>query len=309
MHDSLFLGFDGGATQTTGIAVDPDTNVVAGETGGASNFQIIGTEKASQNILAITQAILRKTGAELSHIKVMYLGLTGAGRIGDADRMRDSFIECLKKEGYPLPKVQIGSDAIAALEGAFPGKPGMILISGTGSILFAKDRNERLHRVGGWGRYIGDEGSGYAIGRACLSAIAREFDGRGEKTSLSQLLRESRKIGTSQSLIAEVYQNRLDIASLAPMVIKAAADGDRIATEIVMKAAEDLSEHVRAMLPQLRSAVPLVLAGSVLSTNNFLSEKVRRLIQDKFPELKIQEPEHPPAVGAALLALKIERSQ
>lgn len=309
MHDSLYLGFDGGATQTTGIAIDDDRNVLAEQTGGATNFQIIGTEKASQNILVITEAMLGKAGAGFTDIKVIYLGLTGAGRIGDADRMRNHFVKYLVKKGKPVPNVQIGSDAIAALEGAFSGKPGMILISGTGSILFAKDENERLHRVGGWGRYIGDEGSGYAIGRACLSAIAQEFDGRGKKTSLSRLLKEFKGIETSESLIEEVYRNGLDIASLAPMVIEAAADGDSVAEEILTSAAAELSEHLRAMLPQLKSPLPVSFAGSMLCTNNFFSEKVRRLIQDKFPELKIQEPEHPPAVGAALLALKIERSQ
>ncbi len=306
MQNSIFLGFDGGATKTTGVAIDSDRNVVAEATGGPSNFQIIGTEKASENILATTEALLTKSGTRFDQIKAVYLGLTGAGRIKDADRMRDAFIEYLAKKGYPVPDVRIGSDAIAALEGAFAGRPGMILISGTGSILFAKDEQERIHRVGGWGRFIGDEGSGYAIGRACLSAVSKHIDRRGKWTLLSELLKERKGIENQQSMIAEVYQNNLDIASLAPIVIEAAERGDEVAHEIVEEASAALVEHVRAALPNLKLPVSLALIGSVLSTDNFLSEMVKEQIGKEFPQITIRNPERPPALGAALLALKIE---
>ncbi len=306
MTESLFLGFDGGATKTTGVAIDSSRNVVAEETGGPSNFQIIGTEKASENIVATAELILTKAGADFSRIKTVYLGLTGAGRIGDADRMRDGFIGYLVKRHYPVPVIQIGSDAIAALEGAFSGRPGMILISGTGSILFAKDDDERIHRVGGWGRLIGDEGSGYAIGRACLAAVSREMDGRGRKTLMSSLLKERKLIENQRTMIAAVYQDNLDIASLATIVIEAAEREDEAALEIVANAVRELTSHVRAALPKLNKAVPLALIGSVLSTDNFLSRNVKQLIKTEFPQISIQKPDHPPALGAALLALKIE---
>ncbi len=309
MIDSLFLGFDGGATKTTCVAVGSDRNIIAEEVGGPSNFQIIGTQKASENILTITELILRKVGVDSSLIKTIYLGLTGAGRIGDADRMRNAFIDQLRTHEYPTITVQIGSDAIAALEGAFSGKPGMILISGTGSILFAKDENERIHRVGGWGRFIGDEGSGYAIGRACLSAVAREMDGRGVKTLMSEILKDRKHIESQQSMIAEVYQNNLDIASLAPIAIEAAEKGDEVALEIAANAAIDLVNHVRAVLLKLGTPLPLALLGGLLSTENILSGEVRRLIRREFPEIRILKPEHSSAVGAAFLALKIESSQ
>lgn len=305
-YESLFLGFDGGASKTTVVAMKDDRSIVAEETGGPSNFQIIGTDRTSENIFSLTLAILRKTESDFSKIKVMYLALTGAGRISDADRMRDGFVRFLREKSVAIPNVRIGSDAIAALEGAFSGKPGMILISGTGSILFAKDEDDRIHRVGGWGRFIGDEGSGYAIGRACLSAVAREFDGRGRRTALSRLLKEFKGIDTSQALIAQVYQNKMEIASLAPIVIQAAAEGDEVAAEITTQAAVELFEHVRAILPQLKTTVPLVLAGSVLSSQNLVSQKVREMIGNDLPNIKIQEPEYPPAVGAALLAFKTE---
>jgi N-acetylglucosamine kinase-like BadF-type ATPase len=306
MTDSLFFGFDGGATKTTGVAINASRDVVAEATGGPSNFQIIGTEKASENIVTTAEIILNKAGADFSRIKTVYLGLTGAGRIGDADRMRDAFISYLEKRHYPVPVVKIGSDAIAALEGAFSGRPGMILISGTGSILFAKDDEERIHRVGGWGRLIGDEGSGYAIGRACLAAVSKEMDGRGSPTSMSSLLKERKLIENQRTMIAAVYQDNLDIASLAPIVIEAAEGGDEAALQILANAARELTAHVRAALPKLNLPVSLALVGSVISTDNSLSRNVKQLIRTEFPQIIIQKADHPPALGAALLALKIE---
>ena len=118
------------------------------------------------------------------------------------------------------------------------------------------------------------------------------------------LLKEKRKIETSQDLISAVYQRDLDIASLAPVVIEAAENGDEVADGILSISAEDLCDHVAAILPQLDAPIPLVLGGSLLDSRNILSQKVRLNIQTRFPNLKIQEPNHPPAVGAALLAFK-----
>ncbi len=309
MQNSLFLGFDGGATKTTGVAMDANRKILAEQTGGPSNFQIIGTDKASENILAVAEAVIQDTGSDFSSIGVIYLGLTGAGRLRDADRMRDAFMELLAKRSYRLPEVRIGSDAIAALEGAFGGKPGVILISGTGSILFAKDENDRVHRVGGWGRYIGDEGSGYSIGRDCLTAVAKQMDGRGMETILSKYVGEEKGLDTSQAIITGVYQSKLDLASLVPLVLRAADTGDEVAVGILTRAAGELAEHVQAVVPQLTSGIHLVLSGSVIGSSNFLSRTLRALLLNRFPNLTIQTPEYPPAVGAALLALKKQGPQ
>jgi len=302
---TIFLGFDGGATRTKGVALNSEKEILAKAIGNSANFQIIGIKEASKNILDITESILKDMGANFSQIKAMCLALAGAGRKDDAEKMRSGFIDFLAKEKLPAPKVIVESDALAALEGAFDGNPGMILICGTGSILFAKEKNGEIHRVGGWGRFIGDEGSGYALGRSCLAAIAKEHDGRGKRTMMTQLLRERKNIGNPQSLIAEVYQKNFDIASAAPVVIEAAEKGDEVALEIVAANVDELIKHVCAMLSKLPVSLPLVLIGSVLSVNNIYSRSFCEKMADKFPEVKIQNAEFPPAVGAALLSFKI----
>ncbi|MCL5267738.1 MAG: hypothetical protein M1469_06520 [Bacteroidetes bacterium] len=309
MNDSLYLGFDGGATKTAGVALNREKEILTESVGESANFQIIGVERASEHILQVTEKMLEKLGADFSRIQSMFLGLAGAGRPDDANRMRAAFIELLSKKSLPIPGVGVGSDAIAALEGAFRGKPGMILISGTGSILFAKDKANSIHRIGGWGRFIGDEGSGYAIGRACLVAVARAFDGRGKETMMTRLLREKKNIMDAQSMVVEVYQKNFDIASAAPVTLEAAENGDETAIDIIAESARQLSDHVRAVINKLKEPLPLVLIGSILTKSNPLSRKFLQIIAEDFPEIGVQPAESSPAVGAALLAFKIEEAK
>ena len=309
MNDSLYLGFDGGATKTAGVALNFEKETLAESVGEAANFQIIGVERASEHILQVTENLLKTIGADFSLIRSMFLGLAGAGRPDDANRMRGAFLDLLNKRSLPIPYVGVGSDAIAALEGAFRGKPGMILISGTGSILFAKDSTKAIHRIGGWGRFIGDEGSGYAIGRACLVAVARAFDGRGEPTMMTQLLKENKNIADLQSMVVEVYQKNFDIASAAPIALEAAESGDGTAIGIITKGARQLSDHIRAVVNKIEEPLPLVLIGSILTKSNPLSRKFLQIIAEDFPEIRVQPAESSPAVGAALLAIKIEEAK
>ncbi len=306
MNDPLYLGFDGGATKTAGVAVDGDKKTVAESVGESANFQIIGVDKASEHILGVTEEILKQLGTDFSRIRSMYLGLAGAGRADDAARMRDAFLKLLARKSLPSPAVGVGSDALAALEGAFRGEPGMILISGTGSILFAKDKTGAIHRIGGWGRFLGDEGSGYAIGRACLVAVARAADGRGKETLMTRLLSERKQLADPQSMVVEVYQRNFDIASAAPIALEAAEKGDEVAVEIVNESARQLSDHVAAVIKKLKEPVPLVLIGSILTKTNPLSRKFLQIMAEEYPQIRVQSAESSPAVGAALLAFKIE---
>ncbi len=290
MDLQLYFGFDGGATKTNVVALNSQKEVVAEASGKPANFQIIGSKQASLNIFELTELLLEKIGADFSQIKTMYLALAGAGRKDDSRKMLGSFVNLLDSKRYPIPKVQVESDATAALEGSFGGKPGMILISGTGSILFAKDDENKVYRVGGWGRFIGDEGSGYAIGRSCLAAAARHFDGRGKETLMTRLLCEKMMIDDPESLVGAVYQNNFDIASAASVVIEAAGKNDGVALEIVTENVDELIQHVIAMLKKLRRPLPLVLIGSIISSDNGFSSSFRNGMKEKFPEIEIRVP-------------------
>ena len=296
-----FLGFDGGATKTSGAIVNSNGEVLSERTGGPSNFQILGIPRASGNIVEVAKIVLEASALQFSDVSGIFLGLTGAGREVDQVRMKEGFEEYLRENGLPVPRIAVESDALAALEGAFPGKAGMILISGTGSILLAKDDSGKVIRTGGWGRFIGDEGSGYFIGKAGLTAYVKEYDGRGKKTKISELLRNL-DIQSPQSLVLKIYHENFDIASVAKIVVEAAYHGDEVASSILEDAAVELMTHIRAAVSKIGTEIPLALMGSILSHKNLLVTKLTNLISRELPAVKVCHPEKSAAAGAALLA-------
>ena len=135
------------------------------------------------------------------------------------------------------------NDALVALEAGAPGKPGVVIISGTGSIAYGRNGEREAARAGGWGYVLGDEGSGYWIGRAALRAVLREADQRGPETALTPLLLKYFGIEAAQGLLHEVYSGNLRpsaIGALAQWVESAFREGDSAAIGILRGAANEL---------------------------------------------------------------------
>jgi N-acetylglucosamine kinase-like BadF-type ATPase len=242
----------------------------------------------------------------LDQIESVLIGTTGAGRRSDAEVLERDFIKYSTGQGIKINFFHVESDARIALEGAFTGKSGSILIAGTGSIMFGKDRKGNVHRVGGFGRYIGDEGSGYALGRLGLIAASKEYDGRAESTKITGLLKTRFGIGSSQEIITAVYKDKFDIASAAPLVIDAAAGGDKICRDIIADQVEELLAHIKAMQRLLNEKeMRLSLTGGLITTGNYYANSFRELINERYPDVKVSDPELPPGLGAALMAKKL----
>ncbi|MCK9212639.1 MAG: hypothetical protein M0P61_17565, partial [Ignavibacteriaceae bacterium] len=228
---------------------------------------------------------------------------TGAGRRPDAELLENDFQTFIKQKNISINNFRVESDARIALEGAFSGKPGSILIAGTGSIMFGKDKDGNIHRVGGFGRFIGDEGSGYSIGKKALTAIAKSFDGRGKKTILSELIAEKFGIVSSEKLITEVYKNNFDIASVAPLVLQAAEMMDEIAVQIIESETDELILHIKAMKEKIKEEVlSIAFIGGILRDKNIYSDLFTKKINEQIPNCHVKSPDHPPEYGAILMA-------
>jgi N-acetylglucosamine kinase-like BadF-type ATPase len=271
----LVVGLDGGGTKTEALLVDVSGTILSKKTGGPSNFQIIGVEKAAEVILDLIQDCSAEAGCDLKDLRAVVAGLTGAGRDVDRNRMLAGVREGMKKRNLAIERVIIESDARIALEGAFEGKVGIILIGGTGSIAFGKGHDGTIFRVGGWGRILGDEGSGYAIGREGLNAVTKHLDGRIRPTALTKMVSQKFGLTTQEQIITAVYTEQFDVATVAPLVIQAVTQRDIECERILNKATFELSEHVRALLLKIESAarsrarekIPLVFIGGLLAND------------------------------------------
>ena len=300
------IGMDGGGTKTKVILTDLNLNPVFETSGGPSNFLVIGKEKVSETILDLVNQCLSFQKISADEIHALVLGTTGGGRRNDAELLENQIYKDSIQKDLKLKKIRIESDARIALEGAFSGKAGSILIAGTGSIMFGKDEAGQIHRVGGFGRYIGDEGSGYRIGWKGLNAAAREMDGRGSHTKISDLLSSEFSISSGDELITEVYRNNFNIASVAPIVFSAAEKGDKIAQRILENEADELVLHITSMKSKLQVKVLRIsLIGSLLTTANYFSYLFNEKVVRGFSDVQIREAEHTPEFGAAILAKQL----
>ena len=306
---------DGGATKTAGLLSDLDGVVLAEETGGASNPQVVGPEKAAEVIVSLVEKLCNKAKCSTSQVMAVVAGLAGAGREGDKVRVKTATLAEAKKRKVAVGSVTIESDGRIALEGAFKGRLGIILIAGTGSFALAKDHKGGIHRAGGWGRIVGDEGSGFVIGRDGLNIVAKHIDGRGKATLLTKLVDERLGLSNQEKIINGVYREGFDVATVAPLVIEAAEAKDVECARILNKATFELSEHVRTLVNRIeessrtRSKVPLAFIGSLINNDNIYQRILKHKVTFSLPQVTVIAPEAPPAYGAVLLSIRSVKEQ
>ena len=311
-QSGFVIGMDGGGTKTAAIIADLHGNILAQHVAGPSNFQIIGVEKAARTIFLLVRECCKSVGVSPDKIRAMTIGLTGAGRPNDQKRMADGLRKVALSKKTALRNVRIESDARIALEGAFKGGAGIILIAGTGSIAFGKDEKGNVHRVGGWGRILGDEGSGFFMGRYALTAVCRDLDGRSAPTALTKMIAKNFSMKSATDIITAVYKNSFDIATVAPLVLNAAEKNDAVSLEIVQLASSELTEHIRALIEKLqplspknvRKNVPLSFVGGLIANDTLLSRILRDQISQSLPHVNIIPPMSPPVYGAVVMALQ-----
>lgn len=297
------IGIDGGGTKTKCVLSDLKLNIIDECKGEASNFLVLGLDEVNKRIYNLVSNCLKKNILKFENLSAIVIGTAGAGRKTDAENLRTSFIKFLNSKNIRFKNFHVVSDARIALEGAFSGKPGSILIAGTGSIMFGKNEKSKIFRVGGFGRLIGDEGSGYSIGRKGLSAASKELDGRGEKTEITQLIKKKHKIKSADDLIISVYRKNLDIAGIVPLVLKAAEKKDVVANKIINEETDELILHIKAMHKKLNQKILRIsLIGGIVENKNIFSDSLRKKIKKELRNIIITKPQKQPAFGAILLA-------
>src|SRR5207244_5439169 len=120
----------------------------------------------------------------------------------------------MRRIGYQA-KILVVNDALIALQAGVGHDPGIVIVSGTGSIAYGRNGRGEASRAGGWGYVLGDEGSGYWIGRLALRAVVRHADGRGRSTSLTPRLLAHFGAERAAGLIQKVYHEELSPAAIA----------------------------------------------------------------------------------------------
>jgi N-acetylglucosamine kinase-like BadF-type ATPase len=302
-HKTYFLGIDGGGTKTQAIITDADFKIVGTGRSGASNPHRVGFTEAVANILLATDQALKEAGLQMADIAAACAGIAGISHPIHYHTMKDALDRSLD-----LERLELVTDAHAALTGALDGKSGVIVIAGTGSIALGLNEAGEGARSGGWGPTFSDEGSGYDIARQALKAVAASFDGRSSATLLTKMICKELGIEKPSDLPSVIYNDDAkpaQIASLAKLVSEAAQQGDEVAQEILARAGQELGQLAVAVIERLamqQQSFRVACVGSVFNSGDLVLASFRRTISRVAPNAQIGEPIYPPTIGAVKLA-------
>jgi len=293
-------GADAGGSHTSAVVTNGALRVLGRAAGPAGAVRPGALDAAADIIMdTIGQALRVAEGPPLAACVV---GAAGAGDPAVAAALADA----LRARGAPA-RTEVTTDADVAFADAFPEGPGILLLAGTGSIALARGTAGGRHRVGGRGWRVGDEGSGFALGRAGIAAATGALDGRGPRTALALAMPAAAGLNAGADLVTWAGQAEpRAIAALGAVVQQAAEAGDAVAQTLLDAAADDLAAHVEALGPHFARdvSVPVVLTGGAVRPGRPLRQRVLMRIAARVPWAVVREVEVDPAVGAARLALR-----
>jgi N-acetylglucosamine kinase-like BadF-type ATPase len=292
----LVLGLDSGGTKTVAVLADEAGHLLGEARGAGANLQTHGqgeVERALHDV--IERATLRRP------IAALCLGMAGVDRPEDEALVRG----VLGRLGHREP-LRVVNDAFIALVAGSPARVGIVVLAGTGSIVFGVDPGGRTARAGGYGFFLADEGSARWLGHEALRSAVRATDRRGPQTLLLPLLFEALGVSSVAELLPVVYGRSPrpdELARLAGLVQQAFEQGDAEAGHLLDRAAEELALAARAVAGQLAfggGAVPVVLGGGAFKACPELVPRLSARLRIPGADAALLSGE--PALGAVTLA-------
>jgi N-acetylglucosamine kinase-like BadF-type ATPase len=298
----FFLGIDGGQSGTTAVIGDENGRVLGSGRGGPCNH-VQGPEGRPKFINAVSGCVgiaCREAGLDPATIafESSCAGFSG----GPADK-RELLAEIIRTRS-----LDVTTDALIGLSGATAGAPGIITIAGTGSISYGRNSAGKFARAGGWGYVFGDEGGGFDITRQALRAILKHEEGWGPATQLHEALLSETGSTDANDLMHRFYTTdfpRPKIASYSILVDRVAAEGDTVARNILLNAAQQLATSTSAVRSQLfppREEVSVAFIGGVFKSE-LVRERFRMLVELEDGNHVI-DPQFGPAAGALIEAYR-----
>jgi N-acetylglucosamine kinase-like BadF-type ATPase len=302
---ALVLGVDGGGTKTRAVVVDARLRVLGEGVAGPSNPLRVGVGDAAKAVRDATERACQKAGIRRQEIAAAEIGLAGVKRADIRQSMRVALAE------LGIKSFEVVTDADIALYGATEGKPGLVIIAGTGSICCGVNARGRRACAGGWGPVAGDEGSGSWVARRGLQAVARANDGRGRKTALVELAREYFNVAKVEDLSTAVYAPNMTndrIAGFGRHVTDAAKRRDTVAREIVDEAGRELAFAANAVIRKLkmeRERFQIAYVGGVFAAGALMLDPLREEVGRVARRAFLAPPLLAPAEAAARMASEL----
>lgn len=292
----LFLGVDGGQSHTEALVADETGRVIGRGLGGPTvGADFVGGDEFEKSIReAVCNAL---GGSTIPAFHSAFFGLTGEFRESKKSRI-STFITA--------QHLTVEHDSVSALFGAFTGMPGIIVIAGTGSVVFGRNEKGETARAGGMGYLFSDEGSGFGTALQAIRLALLERDGLIENHGLHELVCKHFAVASIDEVILGFYGGKMrrdTIAGFAKSVQDAATQGSIVLEAILNKGAGDLADKTRAVQARLGIGDLVAVAGI---GGMFCGELFKRLFIDnlleRLPKAEFRAPDFGPGVGALLSA-------
>jgi glucosamine kinase len=302
----LLVVVDAGGTKTAAWLVDPAKNngdgVIGRGRAAAGNPLSVGI---AESTCAIADAVSRafvSAGVEVGCASRALLSIAGAAN----EQLRGQYVDWARA-GRFAESVAIVSDVLPVLAAGTPDCCGVALISGTGAVAFGRSKDGKTYLRGGWGYLLGDEGSGYALGRAALQHTLLALETGAARPPLVEAVMKTLGVSKVLELTRAIYGSahpRVAIAALAPAVITLAEGDDAESQSIIDEAAEALAglvaRTVQAIEP-IDLPVSLAAAGGVLLGSRRLQEQLDIALRRRGLECDVKFVDEP-LIGCIRLA-------
>lgn len=289
------IAINGGGTKTEAALLDETGTVYKKEEGEASSATAL---HVTHSIDHLNDLLLKLTSASIEKPSYVWAGISGAEENREKHDVVEGFLKGFFGEGV---SVTISTDTVNAFRSVVHDGEGIVANVSTGSSVFSVNKENGIRQVGGWGYLLGDEGSAYDLGRRALVSVLRQYDGRGGKTLMTEMIREQTGRPINE-LIPEVYRGgRNEIARYADCLLDAARKNDRVAVHNLDEAAAGIADAIKTAGNDLGcSLVRVALSGAMWENRNYY-ENVDHYVGRNYQMLL---PKYSKLTGAAILALR-----
>lgn len=299
-----FLGLDVGSSKSHAAVTDAAGNILGFGRGGAGNHESVGYDGMIRALADSTQGALENAG--ISKFQLAGAGFGVAGY--DWHTERGIMLDTIATLGLQCP-VDVVNDAILGVIGGSEEGWGLGIVSGTGCNCRGRTRDrKREGMVTGAGTWMGEGAGAGELVQWAIHAVSHMWTRRGPHTQLAQVLIERAGATDLEDLIEGIINYRYDLdASAAPLVIRAAEEGDGVAQALVRRAGFELGELAKAVIRQLdfqNEKFDVVLIGSMFNAGDILIQPLRENVLPFAPQARFVKLKSPPVVGAVLLGME-----
>lgn len=282
---SYFLAIDAGGTKAD-YALADDSNVIARVRSGSIKRMRVDAAMALTNLEGALRELADLSGVALSAVSRTCIGTAGETVPLVLDWLRKEIPSRVSGELLVLGDVEI------ALDAAFPGQPGILVLAGTGSNIAGRTPGGKLLTAGGWGPVLADQGSGHRIGLESLRALCVARDG-GETSELLPRVLEFWQLASFDDLVAFANATPApDFSQLVRLVAECAERGDAVALAVLDQQGRELAHLVCLLIQRMRAAAEdktftpkLAFAGSIVEKVHRVRDSLLSAVHDRYPDV------------------------